>query len=109
MGLISLKELEDWLVEHLQEMLDSGEQAAIEMANQIDADFAEYSQGILDEQTIYDMLRSYFFGVFTVKFQFGEIKQPQQIAIIDSSVNSVIESDISITPGEDLRFPVLHV
>ena len=107
--LISLSDFEDWLVAHLQEILDSGEQDAIEMANQIDADFAEYSQGILDEQTIFDNLHSYFSETFTVNFQLGEFIQPQQTTTIDSLANSVIKRDIYVTPGEDLRLPVLPV
>lgn len=48
----SLQELERWLVAHLQEILDARNQAAIELANQIDASLVEFSAGALDEVTL---------------------------------------------------------
>ena len=47
-----LQELERWLVAHLQEILDARDQAAIELANQIDAALVEFSAGVLDEVTL---------------------------------------------------------
>ena len=44
-----LQEVERWLVAHLQEILDSREQAAIEFTNQVDAALVEFAAGVLDE------------------------------------------------------------
>jgi len=41
--------LEQWLVTHLQEILDSQDRTAIELANQVDAALVEFSAGVLDE------------------------------------------------------------
>jgi hypothetical protein len=51
-----LQELERWLVAHLQEILDARDQAAIELANQIDAALVEFSAGVLDEVALRQQL-----------------------------------------------------
>ena len=58
-GRISLNALEEWLVGNLQVILDSNEQKTIDIANELDADLAEYSEGIIDESTIREHLQSY--------------------------------------------------
>ncbi len=59
MGHCSLDDLEDWLLVHLQEILDSGDQKAIQLADNIDAALIQLNEGIIDEATFYDQIQSY--------------------------------------------------
>lgn len=49
LGVTSLCELEDWLVSHLQETLESGDSTAIDIANQLDADLVQLGEDIINE------------------------------------------------------------
>ena len=48
-GARSTPELEEWLIGNLQGLLDSGDNGAIELANQVDALFVEMSEGLISE------------------------------------------------------------
>jgi len=43
---------------NLQRILDSGDEAAIDVANEIDADLVELGEGLIDETTIREHLQS---------------------------------------------------
>ncbi|MBI4285923.1 MAG: hypothetical protein HY670_08530 [Chloroflexi bacterium] len=60
LGYSTRQQLEDWLIANLQSILNSGDQIAIEIANNIDADFVEFDEGLLDELTLRDRLQKYF-------------------------------------------------
>ena len=51
-GNCTLQYLETWLVSNLQNILDSGDAKAIEIANQLDADLVELGEGLLDEEAL---------------------------------------------------------
>ena len=53
------RELETWLLSNLQRILDSGEEAAIDLANKVDADLVELGEGLMDELTFRERLQSY--------------------------------------------------
>lgn len=44
--------LESWLVTHLQEILDSGDDALIRMANVIDVGIIQLGEGIIDQPAL---------------------------------------------------------
>ena len=44
--------LEDWIVGHLQPVLNSGDAVAIDIANEIDVSFVELGEGIIDRATL---------------------------------------------------------
>ena len=46
----SVPELEAWLLVNLQTILDSKDRTAIDLANKVDADLMELSEGLLDEK-----------------------------------------------------------
>lgn len=48
----SSSELEEWLVTNLQDILSSGDQPTIELANQVDALFVEKSECLLSEEQL---------------------------------------------------------
>jgi len=58
-GQVSVQQLEDWTVSHLQSVLDSKDSKAIDLADKIDADLVQFDEGIFDEKTLKDRLQSY--------------------------------------------------
>ena len=64
-------ELESWLIEHLQQILDSGEAATIELANQVDADLVELGEGLLTEQELSRRLERYLRLAETITADFS--------------------------------------
>ncbi len=51
-GKVAEDELEDWIVGHLQAVLDSGEKEAIHIANEVDVSFVELEESIIDRPTL---------------------------------------------------------
>ena len=51
-GNIAEDELEDWIVGHLQVVLDSGDKEAIHIANEVDASFVELEESIINRTTL---------------------------------------------------------
>src|SRR5438309_1037730 len=49
-GLLSTREFEDWIVVHMQDVLDSGDQRAIELAETIDALLIELHERLFGEE-----------------------------------------------------------
>jgi len=58
-GAISREDLTQWLLSHLQDILDSGDERAITLANQIDADLVELSEEIIDDSLFRQRLEHY--------------------------------------------------
>ncbi|MDO8137788.1 MAG: hypothetical protein Q6354_09120 [Candidatus Brocadiales bacterium] len=54
----SLQDLESWLLSNLQKILDSGDEAATKVANQVDADLVELNEGLIDETVFRNKLES---------------------------------------------------
>jgi hypothetical protein len=52
LGISTLQELEEWLLCNLQNILDSGDDRAADIANELDADLVEFTEGIIDESDI---------------------------------------------------------
>ena len=58
-GQSSIQQLESWLLSNLQTIIDSGDDVANELANNIDADLIQFSENILDEATIKERVKDY--------------------------------------------------
>ena len=56
-GHCSLHKLEVWLLANLQSILDSGDNASIEIANYLDADLIQYGEGLIEEGSVVERLR----------------------------------------------------
>jgi len=78
----TLQDLETWLVSNLQRILDSGEEAAIDLANEIDADLVEFGEGIMDELAFRERLQGYVRIGDTFPLEYYET---QPIVIIDAT------------------------
>ena len=59
LGVLSLRDLEDWLVSHLQETLESGDSTAIDIANHLDADLVQLDEDIINESILRQRLQQY--------------------------------------------------
>lgn len=55
-GARTISELEEWLVGNLQGLLDSRDNGAIELANQVDALLVEMSEGLISEAQLRDSI-----------------------------------------------------
>ena len=55
----TLQDLESWLLSNLQRILDSGDEKAIDMANELDADLVELGEGLIDELTLQKHLQGF--------------------------------------------------
>lgn len=55
-GLSSLQALEEWLLANLQQVLDSGDNDAIRIANELDAGIVELGENLIDESALRDNL-----------------------------------------------------
>ena len=62
----TVRDLETWLVSSLQEILNSGDSKAIEVANEVDADLVELGEGLIDELTFRERLEGYIRACETI-------------------------------------------
>lgn len=104
LGMIALSDLEDWLVSNLQEILDSGEQQTIDIANHLDADIVEFGEGLIEVPTLNERLLSYILDAQTVSIDYGELPLVPDVDFIssESAANTVWEK-YSITLVETYR------
>ena len=80
----TLEELEGWLVSHLQEILDSGDKKAIEIANRVDADLIGYSENLLDFETLYERLQLYHYNAQTIFHSTNKSASTNVVTIADA-------------------------
>ncbi len=73
-GRSSLQNLERWLLSHLQQILDSGDAKATQIANQLDADLVELGEGLIDQTILRQQLQSYLREGETVRESFPKAK-----------------------------------
>jgi len=75
-GYRTLKDLQTWLLSNLQRILESGDEAAIEVANQIDTDLVELSEGLIDEMEVQGRIENYVRFGETIPFSLFETERP---------------------------------
>ena len=105
-GHCTLQDVEGRLLSNLQEILDSGDEKAIEVANQIDADFVELGENLIDEATLRERLESYVRACETVPVNLSEIEP----AITDHATAAAeTVRDETVVPGlvEDHRVELI--
>jgi hypothetical protein len=94
----SLRDIEEWLLTHLQDILDSGNQQAVELANQVDADIVEFGEGLLDEA----MLKARFVRYLTGSSISSEYRTQ------GNSETDLIFSPVGV-PGAEMTVHFRHV
>ncbi len=97
-GRSSLQELEERLLSHLQQILDSGDEAAIEIANKVDADLVELGEGLTDQVTLQWRLQSYLRGAETIQVTFPETRSVVATYHGTTSVQTVSVRQVSGRP-----------
>ena len=65
-GRYSLHDLEGWLVAHLQQLMDLGDETAIALADAVDADIVELGEALIYETILRQRLESYLMSATTV-------------------------------------------
>ncbi|MDY6908266.1 MAG: hypothetical protein SV910_08615 [Chloroflexota bacterium] len=101
-GYCTLHELEVWLLSNLQSLLDSGNKAAIQIANDLDADLIQLSEAIIDENTIRDRLQGYLSQENTVVETIYDDKPTATIAAT-AAVNTIRNHVVIPDPAENVR------
>ena len=105
----TLRQLESWLIARLQAILDSGDEELIGLANSIDADLVEFSEGLLSEVNLRRHLEAYARGAETILLDVGSGSQVMRSGARGQTLMiSYIE-----TPEPEhvttIRLPLLHV
>lgn len=98
----TLRDLETWLLSNLQQILDSGEEVAIDLANEVDADLVELGEGIIDDLTFRERLLSYIRIRDTLPSEYYET-QPQDTVTASTSVETIKDEFVITGPVVDLR------
>lgn len=101
----SLQDLETRLLSTLQEILNSGDMIAIQIANNIDADFVELGEGLIDEATFRGRLENYLAILETVNVVFKQTEHP---ATVDATVNVETVANRWEIPGPVLDLHLVH-
>ncbi len=97
----TLRDLETWLLSNLQQILDSGEEAAIDLANKVDADLVELGEGLIDELTFREYLQSYIRIRETLPCEYYETEPRDTVTATTSA--ETIRDQLVIRPVVDLR------
>lgn len=105
-GLSTIRELETWLLSHLQEILDTVDQKGIELANQIDADLVELGEGIIIESVFYDRLQSYYLTAETISASFSGSVESTKVC---TSTNTETIHRCYEAPGHSITHRLSHV
>ena len=80
----------------MQRILDSGDKAAIDIANEIDADLVELGEGLIDEVTLREHLQSYVGISETIESVFYDTEPSG--AVLATTAVETIRSQVEI-PG----------
>lgn len=105
-GLSTIRELEAWLLSHLQEILDTADQKGIELANQIDADLVELGEGVITESVFYSRLQRYYLTAETISASFPKSVEGTRVHAGTSAetIHRCYE-----TPGHSITHRLSHV
>ena len=97
----TLQDLETWLVSNLQRILDSGEKAAINLANEVDADLVQLGEDLIDELTFREKLQGYVRISDTLPCEYYET--PPRDTVDATASAETIRDQLLIRPVVDLR------
>ena len=95
LGEITLQELEEWLLSNLQDILDSGDKRAADIANEMDADLVEFAEGIVSESDIRDHLQRYMVSLTPIIYTDSGVAVSTDVIIFDS-VTAAVQQKIFV-------------
>jgi len=100
-GIWTLQLLQEWLLSNLQDILNSGDNYATDIANEIDADLIQISEGLIDEADIQDRLASYAMRLETIHLVY---KKKSPVTHTDSYVAETVREKVeNLGSVEDLH------
>lgn len=99
----TVRDLETWLMSNLQQILDSGDSEAVEVANRVDADLVELGEGLIDEATLRERLDSYIRAYNTIPVSFFETERTTSD---HATATTETFSDRLVVPGLVENHPV---
>lgn len=97
-GRHALQEIEEWLLGSLQQILDSGNQKLIRLANQVDADLMEYNDEVISESELRERFAKHLVSA----------SKDEEIRIEASSETDVIFKQMD-APGQAVTVHFHHV
>ena len=89
------------MLSNIQRILDSGNEADIEVTNEIDADLVELGEGLIDEATLREHLQSLISTRDTISLSFHKIA-------LNTTSHATVTTETVRTSFEDPR-PVVDV
>ena len=95
LGTITLQELEEWLLSHMQDILNSGDERAAGIANELDADLVEFTEGILSESDIREKLQRYMISLTPIIYTDTGVTVSTDMITSDSVTAEVKEFSLS--------------
>jgi hypothetical protein len=98
-----LRDLEDWIVLHLQETLDSGEQEAITIADELDGLLIQLSEGLVTEADILAAIN----GILCRRGTVVVATAPATTTVTHESANPTVTRSEVLRRVEDVRLRVL--
>ena len=101
---VSLIEMQEWLLAHLQAILDSGDIIAIDAANEIDADLMSLGGDVIDEATFIRHLYGFRDKLQTVSIKYWEPETANTFVEASQSADLIFIPDITQASRADLRF-----
>ena len=104
-GQWTLEDIQTSLLSNLQRILESGDEAAIEVANQIDADLVELSEGLIGEMEVRTRLENYVKFGETIPFSLFETEHP---ATTHATVTAETFRNHLEVPGVVVDFYLVH-
>lgn len=86
MGRITLHQLEEWLLTNLQSILDCGDDRAIKIANELDADLVEFGENLIDKSTIREHLQRYCVFAMPIIYSDSPASASTDVSILADAV-----------------------
>ena len=99
-GKVRLLDLEDWVLSHIQGILDSGDQEAIAMIDRVDALLIEIGAGVASEEELLNAISGFLSDAETLILNFCFMAPDVSVMSIEQSTDDAL---IEPQAGLDLR------
>ena len=98
-GVSTLDSLQDWLLSHLQAILDSDDALVIQAADDLDAALMQLGEQLLDEATLLSRVKSWEACLQTISVDVSDRQEAAHVALAtDSSISATIFSKLEYPP-----------
>jgi hypothetical protein len=104
-GNAQLIDLEDWVLSHIQAILDSGNQVAVALIDRVDALLIEIGAGITSEEELFNAISSIISDEETLQLDLDITASDISFKVCDISVLSITQSSDSEITAQQAEFP----